>query len=68
MRTNRYDEEMIGRQVWARIYKRQLADRHAIHCSYCRYHKGENITHLSPNADPRKRHVRWKRLPRLAEW
>ncbi len=61
MRTQRYDDDAVpSRALHNRLYKLELATTHAIHCGYCRYHRGENQTHRSPNADPRKRHVKWK--------
>lgn len=52
-----------GRQLAARLRKQELARRKDIPCGYCRYHRGENRTHLSPHANPRKKNRRRRIKP-----
>ena len=33
-----------NRKVFNRAYKRDLENKRKIHCSYCKYHRGENRT------------------------
>jgi hypothetical protein len=49
----RFKAEMdttTNRMVYRRARKHELENRGLIHCSYCRYHKGEN-------SGPYKKHV-----------
>ena len=43
-----------SRTLAARLRRLYLEVRGLIRCGYCRPHKGENATHHSPHANPRK--------------